>query len=178
MWEENPKVLIINTGGTYNKRYNKLNGELEVSGGNEAVDEILKTVSRGNGIKSNYKMVAILSKDSLDITDEDRQVIVETILFHSDYDRIIIIHGTDTMFESAEFLTKSVGCADKKIMFVGAMYPYEIDKIEATFNLAMGLGYLVNMKDTIAISMNGYVGNYKNVKKNKINGYFEYNLLD
>jgi L-asparaginase len=171
-------MLIINTGCTFNKVYNKLSGNLDIPiNNNDAILHILSNSSCGNNFFSNYNLTSIISKDSLEFTQSDRQLLLDTILNSNETD-IIIVHGTDTMYKSALFLSKDKNILDKKIIFVGSMKPFCIDNIEATFNFAMALGYIKNMDNNIAVSMNGHIGSFKNVLKNKIEGFFEFNLLD
>jgi len=166
-------VLIINTGGTYNKKYNEIKGELEVVQNNLYIEEILYSIYK----KQNPDIIIknIINKDSLDIVEEDRIELLELIQ-STEYKNIIIIHGTDTMDKTARYI--DIGM-NKNIVFVGSMIPFSINPIEASFNLGMSLGYLNNMtENNICISMNGEIGNYKNIKKNKQLGYFEFNNLN
>ncbi len=159
-------MLIINTGGTFNKRYNPLKGELEVPTDSIALNGILKYF-----YNLEYELINIIHKDSLDIFDCDREVIVETIK-NSTQDKILIIHGTDTMDQTAEFLDKNI--IDKKVLLTGAMVPFSIDGIEASTNLSMSIGYLLNtVEDGIYISMHGLVDDYKKVYKNREIGVFQ-----
>jgi L-asparaginase len=159
-------MLIINTGGTFNKRYNPLKGELEVPKDSIALDGILKYF-----YNLEYNLINIIHKDSLDILDCDREDIAKTIK-NSNQDKILIIHGTDTMDKTAEFLNKNI--VDKKILLTGAMVPVSIDGIEASTNLSMSIGYLLNaVEDGIYISMHGLVDKYKKVYKNREVGVFQ-----
>jgi L-asparaginase len=90
-------MLILNTGGTFNKRYNPLSGDMQVPFDNSAADRILQTVD------APYDFSGVMYKDSLDMSMNDRKMLVNIIMESSD-DKFIIIHGTDTMRESAEFL--------------------------------------------------------------------------
>ena len=113
-------MLILNSGGTFNKRYNPLNGELEVPFDNTAIESILKSVD------STYDLAGVMYKDSLDMTMDDRKILAN-IIIQSDDDSFIIVHGTDTIDLSAEFLSEIF--KDKKIVLVGSMKPFEIDKV-------------------------------------------------
>jgi L-asparaginase len=90
---------------------------------------------------------------------------------HSKYNDIIVIHGTDTMDITAEYLAD--GDLDKRIILTGAMTPYSIDPIEATANLASAFGYLQTLDDDgIYIAMNGIFGSYDKVSKDRKNSKF------
>lgn len=158
-------MLILNTGGTFNKRYNPLNGELEVPYDNQAVEAILQSVA------FNYDLAGVVYKDSLEMDANDRKMIAD-IIMHSVDDTFIIIHGTDTMHESAEFLSEIF--SDKKIVLVGAMKPFEIDKIESTLNLGIAIGFLKALQNGgVYVCMNGHVEIWNKIVKNRDAGKFE-----
>ena len=158
-------MLILNTGGTFNKRYNPLNGELEVPCDEAAIISIIATFSEP------MRVQGLLYKDSLEMTHEDREVLAKTI-FESDEDLIVVVHGTDTMDLSAQHVAK-LGL-EKVIVFTGSMVPFSIDTIEATANLSMAIGYARNASKGVYIVMQGVCGSYDKVIKNKNIGKFEY----
>jgi L-asparaginase len=158
------KVLIISTGGTFNKIYNPLNGKLVIDTGSNALTEIAKRW------RCKFEIVNIIGKDSLDITNTDRLLLLATINL-SKYDDIIIIHGTDTMELTAVYLADSD--LAKRVILTGAMVPYFIDPVEATANFTSAFGYLQECKkDGIYISMNGIIGEYRSITKDRKAGKF------
>ncbi len=164
--KNNNNILIINTGGTFNKLYNELNGSLVIKKNNDLIKDIIEK-SKIN----NLEVQGILYKDSLDITFEDRKLLVKFIN-QCKYKKIIIIHGTDTIDQTALFLEENI--KEKEIILTGAMVPYSINKVEAVSNLMMGYGYLLsNHKNGIWISMHGMVKKNENIKKNRELGVFE-----
>lgn len=159
------QITVINTGGTFNKRYNPITGELEVPIKSMAIDEITK-----NCFNIDFEIINIISKDSLDMTDDDRELLAKTIK-SLEQKNIIIVHGTDTMDKTAFYLDKKI--KDKKIVLTGAMVPFSIKKIEATLNFSQAIGFLnANVEDDIYISMHGSVKNYKFLQKNRELGQF------
>ena len=159
------KITVINTGGTFNKRYNPITGELEVPKDSIALDEIISYC-----YNIDFEVLNIISKDSLEMSDADRELIVRTIQ-DSKNQNIIIVHGTDTMDLTAKYLDEKVN--DKTIVLTGAMLPISINKIEATLNFASAIGFLnANIKNGIYISMHGSVKNYKKLIKNREIGQF------
>ncbi|MBU1669188.1 asparaginase [bacterium] len=159
------KILIINTGGTFNKVYNPLTGNLDIN----PKDNALKSIAKH--WLTQFMVINIIGKDSLDMTDEDRDEIYKTIKKY-DYSKIIIVHGTDTMDQTAYYL--DFKDLKKSIVLTGAMVPYSINPIEATANFASAYGYLCAVKKNgVYIAMNGVTGDYKKVIKNKEKGYFE-----
>lgn len=158
------KILIINTGGTFNKVYNPLNGELIVDKTAHAIEEI------ASKWLCEFEVLNIIGKDSLDITNHDRLELLATIS-QSNYEHILIVHGTDTMKLTAEYL--SDGDCQKCIVLTGAMVPYSINPVEATANLCAAYGYMNALeKKGIYIAMNGVMGDYKKVRKDRKKGKF------
>jgi len=158
-------MLILNSGGTFNKRYNQLNGELEVPFDNAAIERVLQSVD------CEYDLAGVMFKDSLDMTIDDRKILANIIMESKD-DTFIIIHGTDTMHLSAEFLSEIFD--DRKIVLVGSMKPFEIDNIEASLNLGMAIGYAKAVKENgVYICMSGFVEPWEKIEKNRKFGKFE-----
>lgn len=159
------KITVINTGGTFNKRYNPILGELEVPKDSLALDEIISYC-----YNIDFDVLNIISKDSLEMSDVDRELIVKTIK-NCKNQNIIIVHGTDTMDLTAKYLDEKI--KDKTIVLTGAMLPISINKIEATLNFSQAIGFLnSNVKNGIYISMHGSVKNYKKLIKNRELGKF------
>ena len=159
------KITVINTGGTFNKRYNPLTGELEVPKDSLALDEIISYC-----YNIDFDVLNVISKDSLDMSDADREFIVKTIK-NCKNENIIIVHGTDTMGLTASFIDEKVN--DKTIVLTGAMLPISINKVEATLNFSQAIGFLnANIENGIYISMHGSVKNYKKLIKNREIGQF------
>lgn len=159
------KITVINTGGTFNKRYNPLSGELDVPKDSIALDEIISYC-----YNIDFEVLNIISKDSLEMNDDDRELIVRTIK-NCKNQNIIIVHGTDTMDLTAKYLDEKI--KDKKIILTGAMLPISINKVEATLNFSQAIGFLnANIENGIYISMHGSVKNYKKLIKNRELGKF------
>lgn len=158
------KILLISTGGTFNKIYNPLKGALPVDNSSRALTEI------ASKWLCEFEIMNIIGKDSLEMNSQDRLELLATIN-QSEYENIIVIHGTDTMELTAEYLAD--GDLEKKIIITGAMVPYSIDPVEATANLASSFGYLQNLNDNgVYIVMNGLFGSYEKIKKDRKKGKF------
>ncbi len=158
------KILIINTGGTFNKIYDPIKGEFIIDKASNALEEI------ASKWLCKFEVLNIIGKDSLDITNHDRLELLATIS-HSDYHHILIVHGTDTMDVTAEYLADAD--LEKCIVLTGAMVPYSIDPVEATANLCSAYGYINAWeKEGIFIAMNGLMGPYEKIKKDRTKGRF------
>jgi len=157
------KILIINTGGTFNKEHDILSGDRIIT--ENAVPNLLE-----NWLADDYSILNIIKKDSLDFTNKDREILFKTIK-KSKYKRIVVIHGTDTIDVSSEYIKKYK--INKKIIFTGAMTPYAENNIEATANFASAIGYISAInKNGVYISMNGVINKYNKIIKNRDIGKF------
>jgi L-asparaginase len=108
--------------------------------------------------------------DSLEMTDADRQIIVEQSRKCKE-DRIVITHGTDTMEETARVLGQA--SLEKTIVLTGAMVPYKFGSSDGLFNLGSALAFAQTLSPGVYIAMNGRYFSWDNVKKNKKLGEFE-----
>jgi L-asparaginase len=158
-------MTIINTGGTLNKRYNKIDGSLYVPKDNIAIEKISK-----NYIE-NKKIIGAIYKDSLDIDNNDREKLVQTINIIKDT-KILIIQGTDTIDKTPLYINKYI--KNKTILITGAMKPYEIEPFEASENISMGYGFLISQENKgVFICMSGLILPFDKIKKDKIQGVFK-----
>jgi len=169
-------ITIINTGGTFNKKYNKVSGKLEIPKNSKSVKKILSK-SFYNNLEFDIK--GIIFKDSLDFTKKDREKLLLKIK-NSKNSKIVVIHGTDTMDKSIALLKKELdSLKSKTIIFTGAMKPFEIEKIEATSNLTLAIAYLTfkKLKSGIYIAMNGLFDCESKIEKDRVNGKFIFKNL-
>jgi L-asparaginase len=158
-------ITVLNTGGTFNKRYNPIKGQLEVPSDNIALDKIVKSC-----FNVEFEIKNIVSKDSLDFTQEDRETILKEIQ-NSTSDKIIIIHGTDTVDLTAKFIEDKI--ENKIIVFTGAMVPMSIDEVEATMNFSQAIGFLnAPIENGIYLSMHGSVIEHSKLVKDRSVGQF------
>lgn len=158
-------MLILNSGGTFNKRYNELSGDMEVPYDNDAIDEIMAS------IKHSFMLAGVVYKDSLEMTTEDRKMLA-SIIGASEEAEFVIVHGTDTIDVTAEFLDAIFD--DRVIVLTGAMKPYSVEKSEASFNLGMAIGFAQAQEMAgVYICMNGYIAPWEKIKKNRDLGKFE-----
>ena len=158
------KIKIFITGGTFDKEYNELNGELLFK--NTHLAEMLE-LGRCD-LETDSKTLMMI--DSLQMTDKDRQVILENCK-KTPEERIVITHGTDTMPETAALLGKNL--KNKTVVLTGAMVPYKFGSSDGLFNLGSALSFVQVLPHGVYIAMNGKYFNWDNVRKNKSVGKFE-----
>ncbi len=156
------KVLI--TGGTIDKQYNELNGELIFT--QSGVKEML---AQGRA-KLEISYETVMLKDSLELTDDDRQKILAACLACNE-SQIVITHGTDTMVETSQVLAAEV--KNKTIVLLGAMVPYQFKYSDTLFNLGCAMAAVQTLESGVYITMNGKVFKYDEVVKNKAVGEFQ-----
>ncbi len=158
------KILIIDTGGTFNKQYNPIEGFLEVDSGSQALLDISQKW------QTEFEILSIIGKDSLEFTSGDRVLLLGTINL-SDYEDIIVIHGTDTMDTTAAYLADAE--MEKRVLLTGAMTPYSIDPVEAVANFASAFGYIQLLQESgIYIAMHGIIAPYDKIAKERKIGRF------
>lgn len=157
-------LRIIATGGTFDKHYNPLNGVLGF-----ADSHLPEVIARARlTVPVALEVVALL--DSLDMRDADRQHVLAACQAAPER-AIVIVHGTDTMRETAEVLGAAV--SDKTIVFTGAMIPYEIAHSDALFNFGFACGVAQLLPPGVYVAMNGQVFSWDNVTKNRAAGVFQ-----
>jgi len=156
-------IKIIITGGTIDKVYNHLNGELIFTESN--VPEMLKQARSTLKVKTQ----TLFLKDSLDMTDNDREKILRACKNCTE-NQIVITHGTDTMPETAKALGSAI--KNKTIVLLGAMIPHSFGNSDALFNLGCALSAVQFLQQGVYISMNGKIFSCDNVRKDKSKGEF------
>ena len=157
-------IKIFVTGGTFDKEYNELNGELYFK--ETHLHEMLE-LGRS---QLKVDIETIMMKDSLEMSENNRNTIVQKCL-ESDENQILITHGTDTIVETAKLLAEKI--TTKTIVLTGAMIPYKFGSSDGLFNLGSALSFLQSLPKGIYIAMNGNIFNWNNVKKNKKLGLFQ-----
>jgi len=157
-------IRIFVTGGTFDKEYNELTGELFFK--ETHLPEMLKR-SRSS---LDVTVRTLMMIDSLQMTPDDRELIAHQCRNAAE-DKIIITHGTDTMTVTARELAEKV--PGKTIVITGAMIPYKFGSSDGFFNLGAALAFVQSLPHGVYVVMNGRPFNWDNVRKNKQTGQFE-----
>ena len=134
-----------------------------------AFERILKQINPA----FEYETKTLLRKDSLDLTDEDRNLILRACE-HSPIDKIVITHGTDTMVQTAKLLSR---VKDKTIVITGAMSPELFKNSDADFNLGVAVGAATIIESGVYISMSGLVLRWDEASFDSSTGQFK-NMLN
>jgi L-asparaginase len=156
-------IQIYTTGGTIDKVYFDQLSEFEV--GEPKINEILEEAK----VTFDYGVESILQKDSLDMTESDRQLILEKVLA-SPHRHIIVTHGTDTMIETAHLLQRVPG---KTIVLTGSLSPARFRNTDAVFNIGCAVAAVQTLPEGVYLTMNGKVFRPDHVRKNREKMQFE-----
>ena len=157
-------IRIFITGGTFDKEYNELNGQLYFK------DTHMSDLLELGRCRVPVEIRTLMMVDSLEMTDEDRELIIHQCN-SCDETQIVITHGTDTMAETAKALAKKV--KEKTIILTGAMIPIKFGSSDGLFNLGSALAFAQTLTVGVYVAMNGRYFNWDNVWKNKQTGVFE-----
>ncbi|MEE8119517.1 MAG: asparaginase domain-containing protein [Gammaproteobacteria bacterium] len=157
------KLHIFTTGGTIDKIYFDAKSDYEV--GEPVVDTILKQAHAS----IEYSITALMRKDSLEMTNEDREVIRDAVR-DCDEDKVLITHGSDTMTETGKAL---VDIPSKTIVLTGSLKPARFQESDAVFNIGAAIAAVQSLPAGVYIIMNGCVFNAQRVRKNREANRFE-----
>ena len=157
-------IRIFITGGTFDKEYNELNGQLYFK------DTHMHDLLEMGRNKVPVEIRTLMMIDSLEMTDMDRELIARHCE-EADEEQIIITHGTDTMSDTARLLSEKV--TNKTIVLTGAMIPYKFGSSDGLFNLGSALAFVQTLPKGVYVAMNGKYFDGTNVRKNKRTGEFE-----
>lgn len=157
-------LRIIATGGTFDKHYDPLTGNLIFR------DSVLPKALDRARLTSPVSFEPLLALDSLEMQDNHRQQIREACE-RSAENRIVIVHGTDTMPETARVLGQAA--LKKTIVLTGAMVPYQITQSDALFNLGFACAAANLAAAGVFIAMNGQLFSWDDVMKNRDRGVFQ-----
>ena len=157
-------IRILVTGGTFDKQYDELTGQLQFA------DTHLAEMLRLGRSRGDVTIRTVMMIDSLDMTDADRAIIVQNCL-QTPEEKIVITHGTDTMTDTAAAIANAAPA--KTIVLTGAMVPYAFGSSDGLFNLGSALSFVQLLPPGVYIAMNGKCFPWNRVRKNRDRGEFE-----
>jgi L-asparaginase len=129
------KLTILTTGGTIDKTYDEYAGSLHNV--RTVLDEILNSLRLPDVF---IRHVTVMHKDSLEMTDEDRQIILRAVReAMPNSDAVVVIHGTDTLSKTGEALHSGLDGLTLPVVLTGAMRPYEFRDSDALQNVTEAL---------------------------------------
>lgn len=157
------ELLVVTTGGTIDKVYFDDKSDYQV--GEPQIGRILEEL----GVAFRFRVIPIIRKDSLHITDDDRALIHATIAAQSAR-HVLLTHGTDSMVETARVLSK---IPDKTIVLTGALNPARFRGSDAEFNIGTAVGAVQSLPPGVYVAMNGRIWDPLKVRKNVAANRFE-----
>ena len=158
------RARIILTGGTFDKRYDAIKGELTFT------ETHLPALLEQARVRLPLEVETKLLIDSLQMTQAHRVEILEACRASPERS-IVVVHGTDTMVQTA----RVVGAArlEKTIVFTGAMVPYSVQGSDAPFNLGFALAAATTLPSNVYVAMNARIFPWDDVEKDKTAGEFK-----
>lgn len=156
-------LSIFTTGGTIDKIYFDAKSDYQI--GQPQIADILRIMH----VAFEFSVESLMRKDSLEMTDADRDVI-RTAVAQSDSRHVLITHGTDTMVETAQSLSD---VDNKVIVLTGALNPARFRDSDAVFNIGVAVGAVQSQAEGVYIAMNGRVWHPDSVRKNRQENRFE-----
>ena len=162
-------ILILVTGGTFDKEYNELTGALFFK------ETHLGDMLQLGRCRLHTEIEKLMMIDSLEMTDDHRQTIVLRCR-KAKSKHIIITHGTDTMQQTAAALGKAN--LNKTVVLTGAMIPYKFGSSDGMFNLGCALAFVQVLLPGVYVAMNGGYFPWHDVRKNRNLGIFEPNKAE
>lgn len=158
------KISFIQTGGTIDKDYPRSTKGWAFEIAEPAVTRILEKLNPS----FDYEVFSVLKKDSLEITDDDRQQLLD-FCRKLDSDKIIITHGTDTMIETGRYLSN---LKNKVIILTGAMRPERFANSDAAITVGTAIGAVNVLTEGVFVAMHGVVIAVDKVQRNLKDGRF------
>lgn len=160
------EVQVYVTGGTFDKEYDYITGELYFK------DTHLQDMFERGRSTISIDVKTLMMVDSLDMTEADKDIIVHNCI-STKLDKVIITHGTDRIVDTAKHLGNA-DISEKTIVLTGAMIPIAFGtSSDGFFNLGSALAFVQSLPYGVYVVMNGRYFNYDNVRKNRQTGYFE-----
>jgi len=159
-------ILILATGGTFDKEYDELTGKLDFR------DTHLRQMLELGRCRLDVEVRPWRLMDSLDLTDADRAAVAAACAGAAQR-QIVVTHGTDTMVETAGVVARALAGHEKTVIFTGAMIPFAFGSSDGLFNLGSALSFAQSLPPGVYIAMNGRYFPWDHCRKNRELGVFE-----
>ncbi len=156
------EILFIQTGGTIDKDYPKSKGGWAFEFGEPATNRILEKLNPS----FDFQVKTACQKDSLEITEQDRKVILE-LTHTAPTDKIIVTHGTDTLLATAQYLAEHLENTQKVVVLTGAMRPERFANSDAPIHLGMAIAAVQILQPGIYVAMQGCLGHWDAISRDQ-----------
>ena len=158
-------VQVFTTGGTIDKVYFDAKSAFEVG------EPLIADLFRQAGVAFSFTVEVLFQKDSLDLTDADREHVAERVATCG-AERVIVTHGTDTMPETARVVARRLGGAATTVVFVGSLAPARFKASDAEFNVGFAAAAVQALAPGVYVAMNGRVFDPDHVRKDRAGNRF------
>lgn len=159
-------IAILSAGGTFEKIYDPIGGQLRLPNHSR-----LSQWAQQARLRCVHRIEEVLLKDSLDMVDADRHLLSQRVA-QAKESRIVIVHGTDTMTDSAKVLAKQVR-PEQIVVLTGAMVPASLEDSDALVNLGSAVAAVQLLTPGVWVSIQGEIFSALHVQKNRALGVFE-----
>lgn len=157
------KLTILTTGGTIDKTYNEYDGSLRNA--RSVLDTILGSLRLPDVF---VRLEAVMSKDSLDMTEDDRKRILRAVRSAlPTSDAVVVVHGTDTLSKTGDLLHREIEDLQQPVILTGAMRPYEFRDTDALQNVTEALLAARLLPAGVFVAMHNRVLSFPGVFKDR-----------
>ena len=160
------RILILATGGTFDKEYDEVHGHLRFR------DSHVPRMLELGRCRREVVVRTAMMVDSLEMTEADRVLLLSQCQ-RAVEEKIVVTHGTDTMVETAAVLAQGLDGSGKTVVLTGAMVPFAFGSSDGLFNLGSALSLVQALAPGVYVAMNGRYFAWDNCRKNKALGVFE-----
>jgi L-asparaginase len=161
------KIHIVTTGGTIEKVYSEQSGQVEnVTAKINGYLQLLRLPDTG------IEVTPLMNKDSLEMTDQDREMILSVVQTRAGDAPVVITHGTDTMVETGKLLKAKLPDLKHPVILTGAMTPLGFERSDGLQNLTESLFAARVLPPGVWLVMHNQVFDVEHARKDRENARF------
>ena len=165
------RIAVLTTGGTIEKTYDEYTGALA---NHQSI--VRRRLARLRLSATEVSVRELMSKDSLDLTEEDRQAILsatrEALASEPAQTGIVILHGTDTLAKTGELLHRELGQLRVPVVLTGAMRPFAMQRSDGVQNLTEAIFATGVLEPGVWCVFHGRALRFPGVTKDRARGTF------
>jgi L-asparaginase len=161
------RIHLITTGGTIEKIYSEQTGQVE-----NLIAKIDRYLQLLRLPDTHVEVTPLLNKDSLEMTDADRELIVTVTRARIAEAPVVITHGTDTMVETGRLIKQQISGLKFPIILTGAMTPLGFERSDGLQNLTESLFAARTIAPGVWIVMHNQFFDVDNARKDRENACF------
>jgi L-asparaginase len=161
------KIHLVTTGGTIEKAYSEQTGQVENLAAK--IDRYLRQLRLPD---ADIEVTPLMNKDSLEMTDEDRALVLSIVRDRIQSAPVVITHGTDTMVQTGQLLKRSLPGLRYPVILTGAMTPLGFERSDGLQNLTEALFAARTLQPGVWIVIHGQSFDVDQTRKDKENARF------